>query len=257
MKKIVFLTLSFFVFLSCRKDDKIEPISPATVDIGTSVKLNFEAAVNSTSLILNSGQRFTNFFGDSFTVRKFNYYLSNFKLKTIEGYVFSEPESYHLIRNDIIETTSFTIQNMPEGTYKSIEFLIGVDSLHNVSGAQTGDLDPIKLMFWDWNTGYIFLKLEGEYSTINSGGWLQYSYHVGGYAGPYNCVRKCSITFPNNLEVVKGSKPEIYLKAVIDELFKSPEIIDMDTYNAITTGKKAYTLSDNYSDIFIVTKVTN
>jgi hypothetical protein len=35
----------------------------------------------------------------------------------------------------------------------AIKFLLGVDSLKNVSGIQTGALDPAKGMFWTWNTG--------------------------------------------------------------------------------------------------------
>ena len=33
---------------------------------------------------------------------------------------------------------------VPEGNYTKVEFLIGVDSLRNTKGAQTGDLDKGK-----------------------------------------------------------------------------------------------------------------
>ena len=50
---------------------------------------------------------------------------------------------------------------MPAGNYNSLSFLLGVDSMHNVSGAQTGALDPANDMFWTWNSGYVMAKMEG------------------------------------------------------------------------------------------------
>ena len=37
---------------------------------------------------------------------------------------------------------------------------LGVDSLRNVTGVQTGALDPAMDMYWTWNTGYVMAKLE-------------------------------------------------------------------------------------------------
>ena len=38
------------------------------------------------------------------------------------------------------ESLNFTIKDVPYGKYKSVEFLIGVDSVRNFSGAQYGAL---------------------------------------------------------------------------------------------------------------------
>jgi hypothetical protein len=43
-----------------------------------------------------------------------------------------------------------------------IRFLLGVDSARNVSGIQTGALDPARGMFWTWNSGYVMAKIEGS-----------------------------------------------------------------------------------------------
>lgn len=78
--------------------------------------------------------------------------------------------------------------------YDSITFLIGVDSLHNVSGAQTGALDPVNDMFWTWNSGYVMAKLEGNSSSspqMNQ----KFEYHIGGYSGKHNVVKKLSFRF--------------------------------------------------------------
>jgi len=37
--------------------------------------------------------------------------------------------------------------------WKSLSFLLGVDTVRNHTGSQTGDLSPSKSMYWNWNTG--------------------------------------------------------------------------------------------------------
>jgi len=37
-----------------------------------------------------------------------------------------------------------------------------VDSLANVSGAMSNDLDATKGMYWSWQSGFINLKIEGK-----------------------------------------------------------------------------------------------
>ena len=68
---------------------------------------------------------------------------------------------------------------IPDGHYTSIEFNLGVDSLHNHSGDQAGDLDPMYGMIWTWNTGYIFFKHEGYFTSSTSGTEQPLIYHYG------------------------------------------------------------------------------
>jgi len=69
--------------------------------------------------------------------------------------------------------------------------LIGTDSITNVSGALDGDLDPIKGMYWAWNSGCINFKLEG--TRVISGKKTPFEYHIGGYNGPQATAMKKSI----------------------------------------------------------------
>lgn len=86
--------------------------------------------------------------------------------------------AYHLV--DAEDTSSWAV-SMPRSA--SPFFLLGVDSLTNISGAFGGDLDPIKGMYWAWNSGYINLKLEGTSpaSPYPSHG---FELHLGGYLPP-------------------------------------------------------------------------
>jgi hypothetical protein len=214
-------------FTACKK--KKDPVTPPIdANVGT-VKLEFSNKVGSESLVLNNNW-YTNENGDSFTVSKFNYYISNIKLNEAGGSQFAEPESYHLLKQSDLSSMEFDIANVPNGTYKSVTFMIGVDSLRNVSGAQTGALAPGD-MFWDWNTGYIMLKFEGN-SPMSTQPDDIVQLHMGGFSGTNSVLRTVTLAFPQDL-VVNDNEPHVHLAANVLELFKSPTTISFATLNAV------------------------
>ncbi len=250
------------VLVSCKKDQKIEPVAnePKIVPQGnnnvtTDVVFNFNALVG-TMPLGPTKTWYVNENGDNYTVTKFNYYISNIKITRDDGTVFSEEESYHVIKH-IEGAKSFTAHNMPEGVYKQIEFTIGVDSIRNVSGAQTGALSPDSLMFWGWSTGYIFFKLEGSFQTLNSTPGALYAMHVGGFSGPNNCLRKCSFNLVNKLILKAGVTPKVFYNVDVNEIFSHPKIIDLNSYFVITGGVQGKTLADNYMDMFTIDHIEN
>ena len=109
--------------------------------------------------ILHVQQTYINGAGEQFTVRNFRYYISNIVLKnklqseTHEGY-FLIDQSDDASKEIILQTNLDSVS--------AIQFLLGVDSLRNVTGVQTGALDPAMDMYWTWNTGYVMAKLEGQ-----------------------------------------------------------------------------------------------
>src|SRR5690606_12105557 len=54
---------------------------------------------------------------------------------------------------------------------------------------RTGVLDPAggmdDGMYWGWNSGYIFLKLEGtsDMAPVDPSGHRKYRFHIGGFGG--------------------------------------------------------------------------
>ena len=77
---------------------------------------------------------------------------------------------------------------------------IGFFQLDKMLLAQTDALDPVNAMFWAWNTGYIFLKLEGRSSFSKLPGNI-FEYHIGGYKSPSNCIRTISLNFERPLQI--------------------------------------------------------
>lgn len=241
MKKIQVFILSGLLLTSCTKKDDV-----VTEDknVGT-VKIGIENVAGDKPLILDS-LWYKTAYGDSLQISIYNYFISNIKLKNEDGTVFAEPESYHLILGNDGKSHVFEIGNVPPGKYTSISFMIGVDSTRNVSGAQTGALDPNSGMFWDWNTGYIMAKMEGKSPQGNGGGLI---YHLGGYAGDDNILRTVSLNM--NLSVVKGGQNNLHMKADALEWFKTPNTISIKDLSVLTI-KTSKPVADNYVDMFTI-----
>lgn len=248
MKNIVFsacaiASLSLILSACSKKDDDHPLTEPGKVTI------EFDHTVNGTDLILNN-QWYKNENGDSFTVSKFNYYISNIILNGASG-AFSETESYHLIQHEQSSSMSFDISNVPAGTYSSVSFMIGVDSVRNVSGAQTGALDPANGMFWSWNTGYIMLKLEGK-SPVSPAPDNMFLFHCGGFSGNNNVLRTVTLNFPAPVEVDGAHHhPHLHIGADVAKMLKSPNVIDFSSIHTIhMPGANAVKLADNYANMF-------
>jgi len=148
------------------------------------------------------------------------------------------------------QSKKLVLENVPAGEYSTLEFIIGVDSLHNCSGAQSGALDPMNGMFWAWNSGYIFLKLEGFAPSSNSPGHI-FEYHIGGYKQPNNCVRKVKLNL-NGSNLLK--EQTISLKVDILEILKEPTPIDFIKLSSVTDFRNANTVADNYKDMFRISE---
>ena len=65
---------------------------------------------------------------------------------------------YHLV--DLNNPESLVLQTQTEN-FDKIQFNLGIDKQTNLDGVKGGDLDPLKGMYWTWNTGYINIKIEG------------------------------------------------------------------------------------------------
>lgn len=188
---------------------------------------------------------YQNFLGQAYQVSKFKYYLGHFCLKNSEGKDFRSND-YFLVDEENPESKHILLRDVPDLEYDAIEFNVGVDSIDNCSGAQSGALDPVNAMFWAWNTGYIFLKLEGNSSYSNAPGHL-FEYHIGGYKQPANCIRKVRLTLGQTTSTVK-------LNVDLAEILKTPNVIDFSLLPAVSDSKNARPLADNYQDMFSLKK---
>ena len=72
--------------------------------------------------------------------------------------------------------------------FNTIAFNLGIDSITNVSGAQGGDLDPTKGMYWAWQSGFINIKLQGTSNSCPPPK-NEFEFHLGGYQYPFNSLQ--------------------------------------------------------------------
>ena len=215
------------------------------------LSIGFNHYIDSLVLKLDS-TIYKNSFGQSFTVGNFKYYISNIRLKNVGGKEFVSKE-YFLINEDLEESKKILLNKIPDGEYTSISFTIGVDSLHNCSGAQSGALDPANAMFWAWNTGYIFMKLEGKSSSSTATGKI-FEYHIGGFKAPSNAIRTVTLKLEQPLRIGNNKKAELKINVNAAEVLKSPTDIDFSKLPTVVDSKNATTIADNYIDMFTIQK---
>lgn len=187
---------------------------------------------------------------EKLTFQTLNYYISNVKLKKSDGSWWSENESYHLVKVDDNTVPEVKIKNVPNGGYTEIAYKVGVDSTRNVSGAQTGALDPSHGMFWNWNTGYIFIKAEGVSPDSQNGG---FSYHLGGFQEPNNAIQNKTSAFGGSTLNVEGTikEPQIHFYVNVARFWHGGISVD-DVTTTHMPGENATTLANNFGDGFIV-----
>jgi hypothetical protein len=224
----------------------------------SSVLLDFSNVVGALPLSLGSATNYTNSSGEQFTVGKLKYYISNVQLMKGTVPAYTMPESYFLVDQASSASRTCTITNVPADTYTGVRFLIGVDSTRNVSGAQVGALDPVNGMFWTWNSGYIFFKMEGSSPAAPAG----ITYHIGGFrnANNTNALRTVDIPFGSGSLVVDGHRPaEIFVKADVLKVFSGPpNVISIANINfQMAPGGNALLIADNYAQMFSFLTINN
>jgi len=251
MMKINAILVCCFVSLamiSCQKS-----VSPLTAT-GT-VKITIRNTVKGIPMLLNTGN-YTNSFGEQYNITKFKYYLSNVSITTTPINTFNG--RYYLIDQSNPASLSFSFE-APADTYYSLKFLIGVDSARNVSGAQTGALDPLNDMFWTWNSGYIMAKMEGnspQSPVVNN----KVEYHIGGFAGTNSVLKNHGfiITDPAGIDIREGKISEIFIDADFDTWWQGVFNLKIADNPVITTpGVLAKSISDNYVSMFSITDIKN
>jgi len=206
--KAVALAAIAVVAASCEK----EPLPEVNGDFH--IEMEYVWAMNNAPFALNT-DLYHPMTQDTLNFTTFKHYVSNVKLHNVDGSIWSDEESYYLV--DLSDPSSLELHfaNVPAGEYDGIEFTLGVDSLRNVSGVQSGALDPANNMFWSWSSGYIMIKAEGTYPSGN------FVYHLGGFSGEHSAITPKTIAFPNGeiMQVNANASPVIHVLANPAKLF--------------------------------------
>jgi len=156
------LIIAITILVACTKET---PPPIATVDT-TNLSIIFNNTINGKT-ISSSDTNYRNAAGNLYTISLLKYYVSNIVLVDENNKEWLA-KNYNLINIDEPTQNIFLLSGIPKAKYIKMKFILGVDSLRNKTGVQDGFLDPCYGMIWDWNTGYIFFKHEGNYkNTLN------------------------------------------------------------------------------------------
>lgn len=265
MKNISKLFLAIFATvasISCQKEE----IGPNDKN---SLMIEFDNRIGDQKLVLGQTKA-KNAIGEEFTVTKLNYFVSNIALKKENGEVIKFPDQYFLVRQSEANSLNITLKDVPAANYTCLTYTIGVDSLKSISDVaqRTGVLDPASYgtdnMYWSWNSGYIFFKMEGTSPAIpanNMMGMTQYEFHVGGFGGRTavtpNNLKTLNFTFGQVATVRKDIAPTIHIINDVTKVFSAKNQISIAKSYMIHAPAAGTVIAENYAQSFIVDHVHN
>lgn len=259
---IALLGLLSFSIVSCKKTDEINPNDK------NSIVLSFENRVGDKTLVLGTGI-YKNTSGEDFTITTLNYFISNVSFKKEDGTVVKSPNDYFLVRQSVASSLNAELKDIPAGNYKEVTFTVGVDSVKSISDVsqRIGVLDPTSYgndnMYWAWNSGYIFTKIEGISSVVpsNSAGLKKFEYHVGGFGGrtsaTINNLRTVTLSFADAATVRANIAPEVHLFADVSKVFDGVTTLKLTSTNVVHGMAAATPIANNVAKIFSVDHIHN
>ena len=259
MKRILILSLLALIITSCGKEEVIEK-GAGSIDIEFDNVAVINNIQNQLSLVTpgSTNYNYTNGLGQPFNLNLLRYYISGIKLEGPNGASFTDEikvdvaasKGIYLIDESKLAANIITLENVPAGEYNKISFTVGVDTLGVKEGASGGVLDPATCkMFWNWNSGYIAVKIEGQ-SPVSNGG-------VGGTetlnSSSVNGIayhKSLSFNFDTNAKVEKGLEPHVHMILDVISLFKGQNMIDFTGNHNVHKPIDGKPLADNIPNAF-------
>ncbi|MEQ1853171.1 MAG: cytochrome-c peroxidase, partial [Chthoniobacteraceae bacterium] len=135
---------------------------------------------NDGPLLLDS-LRYQNAAGETLSVTRLSYLLSGFAIERDDGVWVELPDRYAWM-DAAKRRTVIRLDGVPEGKYRALRFHVGPDAKANTADpaklAADHPLNPnLNGLHWSWQTGYIFLALEGHYR-IGAAEMKGYAHHL-------------------------------------------------------------------------------
>jgi hypothetical protein len=253
---LIFAAATGLFFTACKKENT----SPYNGTQEAELSVEFDNIAGSSDLQLNTGV-YTNASGEKLTVTKLKYYVSNFVLTNTDGTIYTVPQdSCYFLIDESNEDTHEPMLHVPEGEYKTLSFVVGVDSLRSTMdiSKRTGTLDPTAEggdMYWGWNSGYIFFKMEGTSPASTSMG-NTFMYHVGGFGGyssaTINNLKTITLdlTARGTPKVKAGKETNIHLMVDILKMFTGSSNISIATTPMVMFSDASIGIANNYTAMF-------
>lgn len=139
-KTIYLIVFTFFlikVFTGCQRELSVDQ---AGISKSFKVKISFKPVADGAPLQFN--KPYQNSYRETFSVEAFKFYITGIQLiNSFSNKVYElNRNEYFLIDASDVSSTIIALEALP-GKYDQVAFTIGVDSIRNISGAQTGLYD--------------------------------------------------------------------------------------------------------------------
>jgi hypothetical protein len=237
------LILLISIFTSCKKDDNEGPDSPSSVKLNIQMKHNVSGEE-----VEYENIKYTNTFGNLYSVSRLQYFISDFRLIKADGSeVFIDEE--HYVDGLVESTLTFVPQTeVMAGEYTSMAFIFGLSAEKNKPGRYPNP--PENNMEWPpaLGSGYHYMKLEGK---VDSAGVINnYQAHSGPTNGNQNFIE---IELPLSGFTVSGSEVNLTIKMDINNWWESPNIFDLNKMTMVMGNQEVQQkLHDNGGDVFTI-----
>jgi hypothetical protein len=239
------------VITGCKKDPNDESPKPASQEQDLALVFKNVAGTSDVDFIsaytTNSSQKYT-----LSTVR---FYMSGISLIKSDGSEYPLTGQYLLVDPS---TSHFHLGKVPVGNYKGLKFTVGIDSVTNHKDPSTYAItNPLAnqtpSMHWSWNSGYIFMMIEGScdttgagIDTLNSG---QYNHSMFFHLGMDMLARKVDLS-NSAFTVVSGTDKYLNIKTNVNQLLNGLDLKTENQSHTMGTMMLATKVADNISTAF-------
>lgn len=265
-KMTILCLLTILVFGSAKKEDHL-----ANAKELVNLTLQFDNVAGNKDLVLNSGD-YTNSSGEVLNVSQLQYFVSNIRFTgpNGKGFTVKQEDSYFLIQEHEPATQTVKVK-VPPGEYNKVTFMLGVDSLRNTMAIdkRKGVLDPSSSMdngmYWSWNSGYIFFKMEGTSNAApeDPTGNRRFRFHIGGFGGysapTINNIKSVTLDLSKlgTVKAKKGRNATIYIKADILKTFNGVSNLSIAAHPSVMFSEYSVNVANNYSKMFYHDRTVN
>lgn len=235
-----FLTIAIITFTSvvaiwsCSK----HPVMPSH----SSLYLNIKYLIDDALLELDT-IKYTNEAGNTYSVSKLEYFISNISLKKSDGSVYKSKKIQY-VNAAKEKSNQIYLDSISPGTYTELSFIIGLSAEQNVSNSLPGTPENNN-MYWPdhMGGGYHFMKFEGHFNdtTATPG----YAIHLGktAYAVKIKIAKQMKLTLRNQKQTLSMN---------LNEWFRNPHVFDLSGGNNYTMSNDSLmnVISKNGVDVF-------
>src|SRR5690554_1911095 len=214
------LLFALSLLFSCKKDSP-EPTQGSSSTLVESI-LTFKHKVDGQPIDFDT-VKYTNFFGNTFSVETLRYFISNVMLINSLGETINIQDVIYVDAREEEHSQFKLITTIPNGNYTAMRFTFGLDSVMN----QTGLFNNFPEAAMEWpmmmGGGYHYMKLEGRCEIEDS--YNHFNFHTG----PLNKNKNYfNVEIPMNLDVANGSF-DVALVMEIQNWFQNPNTFDLTT----------------------------